>query len=190
MRSRQWAIVAAAAILSVLSAASQAQAQVVTFKAVRDAIPGKFFDATRSTLDPANPNQLVIGFNSGFDPTTFIANDFRASALPFSNRAAMDTLSFTLKAPAGFYVATVTYTQAGTGSTGRTDVSLGGATWLVASHPFLLGNFSSNPNLSRTVDLRASKLTSVPVVITVSLFASTGTVAVTSASVVVTLLPL
>jgi len=188
MRSRKWATVAALVLLTLFSAASRAQAQAVFFKAVRDAVPGKFFDAALTTLDPANPNHLLIGFDSGVDPTTLVANDFRASALPFSNRSAMDTLSFTLKAPDGFYIATVSYTQRGTGATGRTDVESGAATWLVASHPFLLGTFSSDPNLSRTVDLRASRLTSVPVVISVSLFASTGTVAVTSADVVVTLL--
>ena len=190
MRSRQWAVVAAAAILSVLTVASQAQAQVVSFRTIRDAVAGKFFDAAKSTLDPANHNRLVIGFDTGFNPTTLIANDFRASALPFSNRAAMDTLSFTVKAPTGFYIATVTYTQRGTGFTSRTSVSSGGATWFVASQPFLLGTFTSNPNLSRTVDVHASRLTSLPVVITVSLFASTGSVAVTSADVLVTLLPL
>jgi hypothetical protein len=187
MRSRKWAAVAAGAILAVLFTASEARAQAVFFKAVRDAVPGKFFDADLSRLDPANPNHLIVGFDSGFDPVTFIANDFRASALPGSNRQAMDTLSFTLKAPTGFYIATVTYSQRGSGFTGRTDVEAGAATWLVASHPFLLGNFSSNPNLTKTVDVRASRLTSVPVVISVSLFASTGSVAVTGADVFVTL---
>jgi hypothetical protein len=189
MRSRKWAPVAAAVILTVLCSASPARAQAVTFKAVRDAVPGKFFDAAKSQLDPANPNHLIIGFDTGFDPVTFIANDFRASALPFSNRQAMDTLSFAVRAPAGFYIATITYTQKGTGFTGRTDVSAGAATWLVASHPFLLGTFTNNPNLSKTVDLRASKQTSLPVCISVSLFASTGSVAVTSADVLVTVLP-
>jgi hypothetical protein len=187
MRSRKWATVAATVILTTLCAASEARAQAVVFKAVRDAVPGKFFSADKSTLDPANPNHLIVGFDNGFDPVTLIANDFRASALPFSNKQAMDSLTFTLKAPTGFYIATVTYTQSGTGSTGRTDVEAGAATWLVASHPFLLGTFSSNPNLARTVDLRASRLTSVPVVISVSLFAQTGSVSVTGADVVVTL---
>lgn len=190
MRSGKWATVAALVLLVVFTAAWEAQAQVVTFKAVRDAVPEKFFDAAKSTLDPANPNRLVIGFDTGVNPTTLVANDFRASALPFSNRSAMDTLSFVLKAPAGFYIGKVTYTQQGTGFTSRTAISSGAATWLVASHPFSLGTFTNNPNLSKTVDLSASKLTSVPVVITVSLFASTGSVAVTSADVVVTLLPL
>ncbi|PYR90175.1 MAG: hypothetical protein DMF84_22030 [Acidobacteria bacterium] len=190
MRSRTWATVTAAVILAVLGAASDAQAQIVSFRSIRDAVPGKFFDAATTARDPANLNRLLIGFNTGFNLTTFIANDFRASALPFSNRSAMDTISFTVKAPIGFYIARITYTERGTGFTGRTDISAGGATWVVAGHPFSLGVFSNNPNLSRTVDLTGSRPTSVPVSITVSLFASTGSVAVTSADVVVTVLPL
>jgi len=187
MRSGKWATLAATVIVILLSAAATAQAQAVVFKTLRDAVPGKFFDAAKSRLDPANPNHLIIGFDSGVNPTTLIANDFRASALPFSNRSAMDTLSLVLKAPAGFAIGTVTYTQRGSGATTRTAVSSGGATWLVGGTPFLLGMFSNNPNLSRTVDLRGLKQTSVPVVITASLFASTGTVAITGADVLVTL---
>jgi hypothetical protein len=190
MRSRKWATVAAAVILTVFSVASDAHAQIVKFKTIRDAVPGKFFDAATTAPDPANLNRLLIGFNSGFDLTTFVANDFRASALPFSNRMAMDTISLTVKAPAGFYIAKITYTERGTGFTGRTAVSAGGAEWVVAGHPFNMGVFSNNPNVSRTVDLTGSRLTSVPVSITVSLFASTGSVAVTSADVLVTVLPL
>jgi hypothetical protein len=190
MPSRKWATVAAAVIIALFSAASEAQAQVVTFKSIRDAVAGKFFDAATTAPDPANLNRLVIGFNTGFNLTTFIANDFRASALPFSNRSAMDTISFTVKAPTGFYIAKITYTERGTGFTGRTSVSAGGATWVVAGHPGSLGVFSNDPNLSRTADLTAARMTSVPVSITVSLFASTGSVAVTSADVVVTVLPL
>jgi hypothetical protein len=188
MRSRVWATVAAFVIITMFSAAS-AQAQVVTFKAVKDGVPGKFFDAAKSTLDAANHNRLLIGFDSGFDPVTLIANDFRASALPFSNRTATDTIATALKAPPGFYIATVTYTQSGTGSTGRTDVTRGSTMGFVASTPYVFGAFTNNPNLTRTIDIRASRLTLVPVVITVSLFASTGTVAVTSANLLVTLLP-
>jgi hypothetical protein len=190
MRSGKWATVATAVILTVLCAASDAHAQIVRFSSVKDAVPGKFFDAATTHVDLANPNKLVIGFNTGIDPITFIANDFRASALPFSNRSAMDTISFNVKAPTGFYIATITYTERGTGFTSRTAISAGGATWVVAGRPGSLGVFTNNPNLSRKADLTASRLTSVPVSITLSLFASTGSVAVTSADVVVTVLPL
>jgi hypothetical protein len=185
MRSRKWGIVTAAVVA--LFCASEARAQVATFTSIRDAVPGKFFDAATTRPDPANRNKLLIGFNTGINTTTFLANDFRASALSFSNRNAMDTISFVVKAPAGFYVTSITYTERGTGFTGRTAISAGAATWVVAAHPGSLGVFTNNPNLSRIADLSASRMTSVPVSITVSLFASTGSVSVTSADVVVTL---
>ncbi|MFL5303308.1 MAG: hypothetical protein ACJ79R_23510 [Anaeromyxobacteraceae bacterium] len=153
-------------------------------------MPFNYFDAHTSAPDPLDANSLVIGFDSGSDPATLIARDFRASALPFSHRVAMDTISFTTEAPAGYFVSKVTYTQQGTGSTGRTGVLAGGATWVVAGIPGSLGVFSDAPSLSGTLDLTSLRLTSVPVSITVSLFASTGSVAVTAAGVHVALLPL
>lgn len=190
MQSRTAAMIVAAVLLIMFSAAPSAQAQVVSFTSIKDAMPGEFFEAAKTKPDPANLNRLVIGFDTGFNLTTFIANDFRASALPFSNRTALDTISFNVKAPAGFYIAKITYTERGTGFTGRTAISAGGATWVVAGRPGILGVFTNNPNLSRIADLTGARMTSVPVSITVSLFASTGSVAVTSADVVVTLLPL
>lgn len=169
---------------------SEAPAAAARFTGISDAVPLNFFEASTSAPDPLDPDSLVIGFDTGSDPTTLIARDFRASALPFSHRAAMDTISFTIEAPAGHFISRVTYAQQGIGATGRTDVSAGGATWVVAGVPGNLGTFSNDPNLSGTVDLTSSRLTSVPVSITVSLFASTGTVAVTGAGVHVELLPL
>jgi hypothetical protein len=169
---------------------SEPPAPTARFVAISDAVPLTWFDAHTSAPDPLDPNSLVIGFDSGSDPTTLIARDFRASALPFSHRAAMDTISFTTEAPAGYFISKVIYTQRGTGSTGRTDISAGGATWVVAGIPGTLGVFSDDPSLSGTLDLTSLRLTSVPVSITVSLFASTGSVAVTAAGVHVELLPL
>jgi hypothetical protein len=169
---------------------TEAPAHTARFVGISDAVPLKFFDANTSAPDPLDPSSLVIGFDTGSDPTTLIARDFRASALPFSHRAAMDTISFTIEAPACYFISKVIYTQQGIGSTGRTSVSAGGATWVVAGVPGNLGVFSDDPSLSGTVDLTSLRLTSVPVSITVSLFASTGSVAVTGAGVHVELLPL
>jgi hypothetical protein len=199
MQSGRWATYAAAVTL-ILSCAAAAAAQdpvaspapdpVVTFSRIHDAEPAKFFDAATSAPDPTNANRLIIGFNSGFDPTTWLANDFRASALPFSRRAAMDTINFTIDAPSGFYISKITYSQEGIGSVARGSMSFGGATWSVSGVPATLGAFTNNPTLSATADLTALNLTSVPVSITESLFASTGGLAVTSAAVLVELLPL
>ena len=176
--------------LVVVNGAATAQAQVVKFSSINDAVPLMFFSAAASAPAPSNPNRLIIGFNSGFDPTTFLANDFRASTLSFSHRTAMDTISFKIKAPLGFYVSKITYTQRGTGFSGRTSSSSGGATWVVAGHSASLGIFSTDPTLIGTANVKAMKLTSVPVSITVSLFAGSGSVAVTSADVLVEVLPL
>lgn len=189
MRSRTWATVGAAVLVAVFSAASEAQAQTASFRSIRDAVPRKFFDAATTAPDPANLNRLVIGFNTGIDPTTFLANDFRASALAFSNRMAMDTLAFKVVAPFGYYIATLTYRQQGTGFTSRTSIEMGNTMWVVNGKPKLLATYTSNPNFSATIDLTASHLTSVPVSISPSLFASTGSVAITSADVTVTLVP-
>jgi len=173
------------AIVMLLSAGSSVQAQVARFKQITDAVPSKFFDAATSAPDPSNPNRLVIGFNSGLDPTTFLPADFVA----FSNRVAMDTISFLVKAPLGYYISKIVYTQRGAASTGRTSVSAGGATWVVAGHAANLGVFRGDPSLTGTADVTALKLTSVPVSVTVSLFASTGAVTVTSADALVQLVP-
>jgi hypothetical protein len=158
-------------------------APVVRFVGISDAVALNFFEATTSAPDSVDSNTLRIGFDTGSDPTTLIARDFRASALPFSHKSAMDTISFTIQAPAGYFVSRVIYAQEGNGATGRTDISAGGANWVVAGIPDDLGVFSNDPNLSGTVDLTSLRLSSVPVSITVSLFASTGSVAVTGAAV-------
>jgi hypothetical protein len=175
-----------AALLMCLNVAVPAQAQSVKFKSIHDAEPLKFFDAATTKADPLNPNRLIIGFNSGFDPTTFTTAEFVAAA---ARRVAMDTITFNVTAPAGFYVAKITYTQRGTGWTCRTCSSAGAAEWVVAGHPASLGVFSNNPALTATADLTALKLATVPVSITDSLFATTGSVSITGADVRVKLLP-
>lgn len=178
--------VLAMSLLTVLSVANAAHAQVAKFKSIHDAVPLKFFDATSTKPDLSNPNKLVIGLNSGLDPTTFITTAFSAFS---GRRTVMDTISFTVNAPLGFYVAKITYNQRGVGWTCRTCSSAGAATWVVAGHPASLGVFTNNPTLSATADLTTLKMSSVPVSITDSLFAGTGSVTITGADVVVRLLP-
>ena len=72
---------------------------VAKFSAISDAVPSKFFDAATTGPDAADANRLIIGFNAGIDFRTFTGNDFRASGFPFSNKAAMDTISFRIDAP-------------------------------------------------------------------------------------------
>ena len=73
----------------ILSGASTAQAQTVTFSDITDAVPGRFFDAATTAADELDPNTLKIGFNSGLDFVTWKFRDFKASSLAFSHGAAM-----------------------------------------------------------------------------------------------------
>lgn len=188
MRSSLSALSAITASILVLGVSTPAQAQVATFSGIRDAVASKFFDAATTRATSANRNDLIIGFNVGFDSTTATTNDFKASTAAFSNRAASDTISFVVTAPTGYYVARLTYSQHGTASTSRTAVQQGNAHWVVAGFPRRLGEFSSTPELSKTVDLSSLRQRTVPVSITVSLFAAaTGSVAVTSAHVLAVL---
>jgi hypothetical protein len=181
---------AAAVAVLVLSVASTARGQEVTFSQIRDAVPLQFFESAETRPSTLNPNNLIIGFDSGFGPPTWRATDFRASTLPFSQRSATDTIAFLVEAPSGYYISKITYTQRGIGFTNRTAVEAGTSNWVVAGFPSNLGSFTSNPNLSGTADLSELKLTSVPVAITSSLFAAaTGSVAITSADVLVEVLP-
>src|SRR2546426_4512784 len=130
----------------VLAGVTGAHAQTVTFSEVRDAAPGRFFDAATSAVSAANANQLNFGLNTGTDPVTFVSNEFRASTLAFTNRMAEDTVSFVVTAPAGFYVASLTYSQQGTSNTGRTAVQSGNTQWTVAGFPAVIAEYN-NPTI-------------------------------------------
>jgi hypothetical protein len=186
MSPRLSRVVVAASLLIVTSLSGVAHAQVAKFKSIHDAVPSKFFDAATTAADPSNPNRLVIGFNSGLDPTNFLTAQFVAFS---SRRSAMDTISFTVNAPTGFYVSKIIYSQRGAGSTCRTCSEAGAATWVVAGHPASLGVFTSDPTLTASADVTAMKLTTVPVSITDSLFAASGSLMITAADVLVRLLP-
>ena len=186
-RARNSYVIIVPALL--LAGVAGAQAQVAEFSQLRDAAPGKFFDAAASAPSAANGNQLNIGINGGIDPLTFVSNAFRATTLAFGNRMADDTISFVVTAPAGFYVASLTYTQQGTSNTGRTAVQSGNTQWTVGGFPAVIAEYN-NPIVTGVVDLTALQPASVPVSITVSLFAGpTGDIEIASASVVADIKP-
>jgi hypothetical protein len=188
----------AALAIAVSGFATSAHAQNVTFTDVRDAVPLKFFnpssDSTR--VDPADPNTLVIGFESGIDSATLTERQFRASTEAFGNRLASDTLSFNVVAPSGHYVSSITYVQTGTGSVVRVAGARGASSWVADGQPASLGFFATDPSLTRTVTFTDSRLTVVPVSITTSLFvfaaptSGEATLELTSAKVSVTVAPL
>ena len=195
MTRANWIACTAAAILITCTAGS-AQAQTVTFSRIDDAVTSRFFDPATTKVDALDRNKLNIGFNTGLDPVTLKYRDFTASTASFRYTSAMDAISVRITAPAGYYIAKVTYSQRGTGSIVRTGKLQGGATLVVHDKASLLGSFSTNPTLTQTVDLTGRRLTVVPVSITNSLNAfatsslGSATVSVTSAYIRVQLLPL
>jgi hypothetical protein len=195
MRFDHWrSYFAGVALLAVF--ASSAHAQSAIFSVPTDAVPGRFFNGPASAADPADPNRLIIAFNSGTDLRTWQATDFRAATSAFSPRAAMDTLQFDVVAPEGHYIESITYTQRGAGSVVRSGGVHGASSWIVGNSPLQLGFFGSNPTLTGTVDLSEMKWTVVPVSITSSLFAfappvlGSASISITAAEVVVVLKPI
>jgi hypothetical protein len=182
-----------AGIIVLISAVTTHAQPAVEFANIDDAVPSRFFDPASSRT---TGNKLIIGFNSGRDVATLKGRDFRASTAALSYPTAMDTISFKINAPSGFYISRITYTQKGSGSVVRTGKASGGSTWVVGDFSYDLGTFGTSPNLTRTLDLRHLRWRSVPVSITTSLFAfstvqlGSATVSITSAEVLVEVLPL
>jgi hypothetical protein len=172
------------------------QAQTVTFSDITDAVPSRFFDAATTKPAPDDGNKLLIGFSTGYDAKTWTVNEFTASTAAFYHAFAMDTISFLIEAPHNFYVAKITYTQRGAGTISRTARAAGGVHWVVDGVPADLGLFDTNPTLSGTVDLTGQNKILVPVSITCGLFTfapplmGSATISITSAEVLVKLLPL
>jgi hypothetical protein len=156
-------------LVVLLGAAAGAQAQTVTFSRIDDAVASRWVDPATTRPDAANRNKLIVGFNKGLDSATLKYREFRASTASFNYRAAMDTISVRLTAPAGYYIAKVTYSQRGSGSVTGTGKAQGGASWIVADISASLGTFSTNPTLTQTIDLTGRRLTVIPVSITNSL---------------------
>jgi len=192
-----WRIARLALVAAIFSGlASPAYAQRVTFSQLDDSVAKRFFNPATTAPDPLNPNRLIIRMHTGIDGTILKGTEFRASTAAYSYTLAMDTIRFRVTAPAGYYIAKITYTQRGVGTAVRTGKVSGGADWVVGDSAFNLGTFSTTPGLSRTVDLTGRNLTSLPVSITASLFAyatpqgGAATLQLTGADVLVQLLPL
>lgn len=191
----------------ILSLAAPALAQdppPVTFENIRDAVPGKYFDPA-TTGDAASPNTLQIGLGSG-------ANAFKACApsellpVPCNNtRAAMDTLSFVVRAPEGYYLSRITYTQSGRGAISRLADARGASSWIVGGVPIDLGGpfggaiefpaAGGGWTRSHTFENTDSEMTAAPVSLTTGLFAyasdvGAARVELESASVSVEILPI
>jgi hypothetical protein len=195
MQLAKQVICAAGVMAMILGGASTAHGQTVTFSDIRDAVPGRFFDAATSAADAAEPNRLRIGFHTGINPETFTFNDFRASTGSFSVSAAMDTIGFRVTAPNGYYISKITYSQNGTGSVVGTGRAAGMTNWVAGEFVGDLGRFSINPAVSGTFEFTDLFLTTVPVSATTGLFAfsspslGSAEVSLTGADVLVEVLP-
>ena len=195
-RTRVAGVFVVAVLVSVLVPVFAAQAQTATFSEINDAVRSRNFDAARTRPDPLNPNRLVIGFSSGFDPQTFKYRGFTASTSAFFLPSAVDTISFVVDAPEGFYIAKLTYSQTGTGWGARGGTAAGSTQWVVDGHALHIATSSTNPTVRSTADFTGQFLTTIPVSITANLFVFApplvgfATAAITSANVVVELLPL
>ena len=201
------AAVIAFATLALASPTSAQEAPPVAFEQIRDAVPAKYFSTGGTHTTPESPNMLLVGIESG-------AGAFRACAptslplspLPCNNtRVAIDTLSFVVRPPDGYYVSSITLAQAGTGAISRLADARGSSGWVVAGVPIDLdGPFGgaaqfpaggSEWSRSRVLELSDSSVRAIPVSLTTGLFAYAGAVGgearveLTSASVVVTIAP-
>lgn len=203
-------ISARAALLAITmsSLAAPALAQdppSVTFENVRDAVPGKFFNPGTTASDALSPNLLRIGLESGANAFKACAPSELLAPVPCSNtRVAMDTISFVVRAPAGYYLSKITYDQQGTGAISRVADARGASSWTVAGVPIDLGGpfggaaqFPAGGGVwsrSRTLEFTDPQMTAVPVSLTTGLFAyasdvGAARVELASASVAVEILP-
>jgi len=150
------------------------ESQAVTFEDITDAVAGRFFDAAgTAALEDASDRALTIRFNTGRDPATWKANDFRASTAAFSHLSAMDTISFRIVAPAGCAISKVTYEQQGSGVVYRSGTVRGASNWVVGDYAADLGTYATNPNLNQTIDLTGQYFQVLPVSITTGVHAFT-----------------
>jgi hypothetical protein len=191
----KWLVCSALLLLSTFTPIYSQAPAAVSFLGIQDAVPRKYYNPVTTRPDPTNPNRLLIGFHTGIDPATQIQTAFAASTEAFYRSIAMDTLSFRVVAPAGFYVDKLTYTQAGSRTVARGGGAAGAGNWVVNGVGADLGIFGPTPTLTQTFDLSGTHQISLTVVIANSLFAhgnsiASGTITLDRAAVLVDLLPL
>lgn len=99
--------------------ATTVQAQTATFSRFNDAVGSRCYDPATAAPDPANPNRLIIGMH----PCT-------ASA-PNGAAMLMDTFSFHVEAPAGYFISKITFTQTMQTSGSRGGMGFAATNWVV-----------------------------------------------------------
>ena len=171
---------AVAALLS-LGIVSSARAQHATFSNYNDASASHCYNPATTAPDATNLNRLIIGMLAC------------TAAAPNGTTVIMDSFSFRITAPAGYYVSKVTFTQNGTSGGSRGGAGYRAATWVVDDEAFPVS--STTTGWEAIVDLSLQRKSVVPVSITTFLAAFgitvvSGSASASSPAVVVELLPL
>lgn len=188
----KWMIAFTLLTLTMLSSA-HAQTEAI-FTGFNDALAGRCYNPATTLPDELIPNRLNIGIHSGIDPLTWQNTACVASTSAFNPRITMDTISFHVAAPDGFYISKIKFTQTGSTSGSNGGAGFRGATWVVDDDaltvPFAAGGWAA------TADLINQYKTAIPVSITTYLVAYgvgatlTGSASASNPAVVVELLPL
>jgi hypothetical protein len=181
-------------IVALLSLASAASAQTVSFGRLHDSTPGKYFDTDNAT---ASGNVLTIPLGVGTDGTfnpnndnSFLAASYSGTApyyfdWTFRPRNVADTFSTFVVAPDGYYIVSITYNQTGARSTTRGSATGAMTTLTVNGVPSVAAQPEVNASLTVPVGDTAAE-----VVVTTALNANSGATQVTSAQLVVSVAPI
>ena len=179
------------------SAVTSAAGPSVTFQSINDALPSRCYDSSITGPDSINPNQLRIGIDTsvGLVGGMYVQRGCVASTASFSVKNTMDTISFLIEAPAGYYISKVTFTQSGSTTGSRGGEAFLGATWVVNERAAVVPYSAITRQWSASVDLTGQNKTVVPVAITTSLTAGgispqSSTAIASNPSVVVEIQPL
>ena len=173
--------------LAILSYGVPANAQHATFADLRDAVPGRYFSPGNSSPSALDPNTLQIGLDTGLFNSFTACRPFQSVLTPQpcgDVSDAMDTISFVVQAPLGYYVSSIAINESGRGVIVRSTADArGGAAAVVAGEPIALGEFGGPAqfglgggtwSVSRTQEFTDPDTTSVPVSLTTGLFAYAG----------------
>ncbi|MNL05832.1 hypothetical protein D3C87_1264460 [compost metagenome] len=98
-------------IVLITTFASVANAQSVSFQNISDSVLGRNYDPATSIADSANPNKLLIGIHSGYDPKSWTNLAFLASTGGFATTKTHDSLSVDIVAPPGYGISQIIYRQ-------------------------------------------------------------------------------
>lgn len=157
MRSHKYGawLVAVAGCLAMTS--STAAAQTARFSGFNDAVSGRCYEPASTAPDATNPNLLRIGMVGC------------STSAPNGTPLLMDTFSFAVEAPDGYFVSKITFTQSGTSGGSRGGTGFRGVSWVVDQTAAPVAGITGG--WAGVRDLSLQRKTVVPVSITTFLAA-------------------